>query len=222
MDGESAALVLLRRLLLASAPPCRFRARFAGCRSLWSVPAAWSSRSLLVHSGAAFEFWLPGALCGFPVRSTLRQLKSARSSSNLSRWLLSSFLPPTAGRSFIGGTSACAGPLWRETAISLAFGLATAVFRCGGGFTRRVWMVACLPLLQEWRTATSRVPLMLCALTGIYFRSILASSRLSFVWVFSGLVQVFSCLALSVPVGVHSIFSPAGFSSLWLCLVVRV
>ena len=136
MDGESAALVLLRRLLLASAPPCRFRARFAGCRSLWSVPAAWSSRSLLVRSGAAFEFWLPGALCGFPVRSTLRQLKSARSSSNLSRWLLSGFLPPTAGRSFIGGTSACAGPLWRGTAISLAFGLATAVFRCGGRFTR--------------------------------------------------------------------------------------
>ena len=64
----------------------------------------------------------------------LRQLKSSRSSSNLLRWLLSGFLPPTAGGSFIGGTSACSGPLLRVTAISLAFGLATAVFRCGGGF----------------------------------------------------------------------------------------
>ena len=44
------------------------------------------------------------------------------------------FLPPTAGRSFIGGTSACSGPLLRVTAISLAFGLATVVVRCGGGF----------------------------------------------------------------------------------------
>ena len=86
----------------------------------------------------------------------------------------------------------------------------------------RVWTVACLPLLQEWRTATSPVPLMLCTSTGIYFRSILASSRLSFVWDFSGLVQVFSCLALSVPVGVRSVFSLAGFSSLWLCLVERI
>ena len=51
------------------------------------------------------------------------------------------------------------------------------------------------------------------------FRSILASSRLSLLWVFSGLVQVLSCLALSVPVGVRSVLSPAGFSSLWLCLV---
>ena len=45
------------------------------------------------------------------------------------------FLPPTAGRSFIGGTSACSGSLLRVTAISLAFGLATVVFRCGGGLT---------------------------------------------------------------------------------------
>ena len=83
----------------------------------------------------------------------------------------------------------------------------------------RVWMVACLPLLRVWRTAPSRVPLRFCASTGIYFQSILASSRLSFVWVFGGLVQVFSCLALSVPVGVRSGFAPADFSSLWLCLV---
>ena len=51
------------------------------------------------------------------------------------------------------------------------------------------------------------------------FRSILASFRLSLLWVFSGLVQVLFCLALSVPVGVRSVLSPAVFSSLWLCLV---
>ena len=55
-----------------------------------------------------------------------------------------------------------------------------------------------------------------------FFRSILASSSLSFVWVFGGLVQVFSCLALSVPVGVRSGFAPADFSSLWFCLVERI
>ena len=129
-------------------------------------------------------------------------------------------LPPTADRSFIGGTSACSGPLLRVTAIS---GLRAA--DCGLPLQRwvhaRVWMVACLSLLREWRMATSRVPLMLCASTGICFRSILASSRLSFVWDFGGLVQVFSCLTLSVPVGVRSVFSPADFSSPWLCLVGR-
>ena len=35
---------------------------------------------------------------------------------------MSGFLPPTAGRSFIGGTSACSGPLLLVIAISLAFG----------------------------------------------------------------------------------------------------
>ena len=77
----------------------------------------------------------------------------------------------------------------------------------------RAGMVGCLssPPLRVADGDVS-VPLMLCASTGISFRSILASSRLSFVWDFSGLVQVFSCLALSVPVGVRSVFSPAGFS----------
>ena len=42
-DGDSTAWVLLRRLRLASAPPCRFRARFAG------VPNARSGRLFLVH-----------------------------------------------------------------------------------------------------------------------------------------------------------------------------
>ena len=83
-----------------------------------------------------FEFWRPGVLYWSLVRLTLRQLESSHSSSTRSRWLLSGFLPPTAGRSFIGGTSACSGPLLRLTAISLAFELATAVFRGGGGFPR--------------------------------------------------------------------------------------
>ena len=48
---------------------------------------------------------------------------------------MSGFLPSTAGRSFVGGTSACSGPLLRVTAVALAFGLANAVFRCGGGFS---------------------------------------------------------------------------------------
>ena len=80
----------------------------------------------------------------------------------------------------------------------------------------RVWMVACRSLLREWQTAPSRVPLMVCASTEIYFRSILASSRLSFEWWFQRAWQVFSCLALLVPVGVLPNFSPADFSSLWL------
>ena len=83
-----------------------------------------------------FEFWQPGVLYCSPVRLILRRLESSHSSSTRSRWLLSGFLPPTAGRSFIGGTSACSGPLLRLTAISLAFELATAVFCGGGGFPR--------------------------------------------------------------------------------------
>ena len=98
------------------------------CRSITSFVA----RPLVVPW---FELWRSGVLSWSPVRLTLRQLRSSRSSSTRSRWLLSGFLPPTAGRSFIGGTSACYGPLLRVTGISLVFGLATAVFRCGGGFT---------------------------------------------------------------------------------------
>ena len=48
-DGDSTAWVLLRRLCLASAPPCRFRARFASRRSRWGMPNARSGSSLLVH-----------------------------------------------------------------------------------------------------------------------------------------------------------------------------
>ena len=35
-------------------------------------------------------------------------------------------------------------------------------------------------------------------------------------------MQVFSCLALSVPIGVRSDFAPAGSPHFWFCLVVRI
>ena len=46
------------------------------------------------------------------------------------------FLPPTSGRSFIGGASAWFCLLLWLTAVSLACGLAFAVLRGGGGFPR--------------------------------------------------------------------------------------
>ena len=71
------------------------------------------------------------------------------------------FLPPTAGRSFIGGTSACSGPLLRVTAPwPSGWRLRSSAAAAGS----RAGMDGRLSsLLREWRTATSRVPLMLCA-----------------------------------------------------------
>ena len=57
-------------------------------------------------------------------------------SSSVFRGYGSGFLPPTSGRSFIGGASAWFCPLLRLTAVSLAYGLAFAVFCGGGGFPR--------------------------------------------------------------------------------------
>ena len=134
-DGDSTTWLLLRRRCLVSMPPCRFHGRFAGRRSRWGV---FLSLDLVVRcsstSGAAFEFWCPGTLCRSPVPSTLRRLE------NLSIFLVrgygSGFLPPTSGRSFIGGTSVWSCPLLRLTAVSPALGLAFAVFCSGGGFPR--------------------------------------------------------------------------------------
>ena len=80
--------VLRLRLLVASVPGspaggCDGRA----CRSIRSFVV----RPLVVPR---FEFWRPGVLCGSPVRFTLRQLKSSRSSSTRSRWLLCGLLLP--------------------------------------------------------------------------------------------------------------------------------
>ena len=75
-DGDSTAWVLLRRLCLASAPPCRFRAsspvggRDGACLPLDRVVRCSST------GGAEFEFWRPGTLCWSPVRFTLRQLEN--------------------------------------------------------------------------------------------------------------------------------------------------
>ena len=85
-------------------------------------------------SGAVIEFWFPGTRCWSPVPYTLRRLGTF--SVFLGFEVLDpGFLPPTSGRSFIGGTSARSGLILRVTAVSLAFGLATAVFRGGFGFT---------------------------------------------------------------------------------------
>ena len=158
-------------------------------------------------SGAKIEFWRPGTLCWSPVHSTLRLLEDLSVFLRFSRlWIRFSsshsvVRPASAGDCYLSGlwASDCGLPLQRR-------------------IHARVWFTACLPLLQEWRTATSRYP---WCFVHRNFQSILASSRLSLLWVFSGLVQVLSCLALSVPVGARSVFSPAGFSS-WLCLVERI
>ena len=57
-------------------------------------------------------------------------------SSSVFRGYGPGFLPPTSGRSFIGGTSAWFCPLLWLTAVSLACGLAFAVFCGSGGFPR--------------------------------------------------------------------------------------
>ena len=79
----------------------------------------------------------------------------------------SGFLPPTSGRSFIGGTSAWSCPLLRVTAVSLAFELATAVFRGGGGFTHGYGCRLSSSALGVSDGDIS-VPLMPCASTGIF------------------------------------------------------
>ena len=129
----------------------------------------------------------------------------------------SGFLPPTSGRSFIGGTSAWSGPLLRVTAVSLAFGLATAVFR--GGFTHG-YGCHLSPSPSGVAVGDISVPLMPCASTGIFSGHSWSFLDFPCCGFSAGLCR--SCLALSVPVGVHSVLSPAGFSSLWLCLVERI
>ena len=198
-----------------SAPPCCFRARFAGhdgaCLPLDHVIRCSSASGAVVRVLASWgPLLVPGSFVS-PATEILSfevvvEWFSSSHGWSLLHWRhLSVFRPASAGDRYLSSLRAgdCGLPLWRRV-------------------HPRVLLVACLPLLRVWRTAPSHIPLMLCASTGIYFRSILASSRLSFVWVFGGLVQVFSCLALSVPVGVRSSFAPADFSSLWFCLVERI
>ena len=123
-----------------------------------------------------------GDLLWSPVRSALRQVRYSRSSSESFEVVQAGFLPPTAGRSLIGGTSACSGPLLRVAA--LLSGLRAG--DCGLPLLQighaRVWVVACPPLLRERRAAATLVPLMPCASAGISFRLVLASSKLSLAW----------------------------------------
>ena len=135
-----------------------------------------------LHVVPGFEFWRPGYLFWSPVRSARQQVRSSRSSSESFEVIQAGFLTPTAGRSLIGGTSACSGPLLRVAA--LLSGLRAG--DCGLPLLQighaRVWVVACPPLLRERRAAATLVPLIPCASAGISFRSILASSRLSLTW----------------------------------------
>ena len=200
--------------------PCPVRqpavAMGRACRSIRSFVA----RPLVLPW---LEFWRTGVLCWSPVRFTLRQLKSSRSSSTRSEVVVSGFLPPTAGRSFIGGTSACSGPFLQVTAISLAFGLATAVFRCGGRVHARVLMVTCLPppsgvadgavsytlnalCINRKFISSQSWPLLdfpLCGFSAGLCRSSLASPS--------------RCLSEFAP-ALHRLISPP----LWLCLVERI
>ena len=139
------------RLLVTSVPGLPTGSRDGTCLTLDQVVHCSSA------SGAEFEFWRPGALCWSPVRSTLRQLKTSRSSSDLSGlWVRFSFShcwsllhwrhlsvvrPASAGDRYLSGLRAgdCGLPLRRR-------------------IHARVWLVACLPLLREWRTATSQYP----------------------------------------------------------------
>ena len=118
---------------------------------------------------------VPCSLCSMARRSS-------RSSSESFEVVQALFLPLTAGRSLIGGTSVCSSPLLRVTV--LLSGLRAG--DCGLPLLRmshsRVWVVACPPLLRERRAAATLGPLMPCASAGISFWSILASSRLSLAW----------------------------------------
>ena len=117
-------------------------------------------------SGAVIEFWCPGTRCWSPVPSTFRRLETL--SVFLGFEVLDpGVLPPTSGRSFIGGTSAWSGPLLRVTAVSLAFGLEFAVFRGGGGFTHGY---GCHLSSSPSGVAVGdiSVPLMPCASSGIF------------------------------------------------------
>ena len=124
--------------------------------------------------------------------------KPSRSSSESFEVVQAGFLPPTAGRSLIGGTSACSGTLLRVTA--LLSGLRAG--DCGLSMLRMghawVWVVTCPPLLREKRAAATLVPLMPCASAGISFQSVLASSRLSLAW---WIRRACAGLLLSCPLG---------------------
>ena len=140
--------VLRLRLLVAFVPGSPAGGRDAACLTLDQFVRCSSA------SGAKFEFWRPGALCWSPVRATLWQLKTSRSSSDLSRLL-------------IGFSSSHCWSLlhWRHLGVVRPASAGDRYLSglragdCGLLLRRRVHarvLVACLALLREWRTATSQ------------------------------------------------------------------
>ena len=125
--------VLHLRLLVASVPGSPAGSRDGACLLLDHVVRCSSASGAVVRVLASWgPLLVPGSFDS-PATGIISFFLD--SFEVVVEWL-SGFLPPTAGRSFIGGTSACSGLLLRVTAISLAFGLATVVFRCGDRFTR--------------------------------------------------------------------------------------
>ena len=71
MGAASTCFVLRLHLLVTSVPGSPAGGRDGACLALDQVVRGSSA------SGAEFEFWHPGALCWFPARSSLRQLKTS-------------------------------------------------------------------------------------------------------------------------------------------------
>ena len=142
LDGEAAPFgAASTALSLASAPPCRLRARFGWLAvTIGCAYRSMSSSLLLVSMWCRVSS--SGDLFWSPVRSALLQVRSSRSSSESFEVVQAGFLSPTAGRSLIGGTSAFSGPLLRVAA--LLSGLRAG--DCGLPLLRightRVWVVA--------------------------------------------------------------------------------
>ena len=144
--------VLRLRLLVASVPGSPAGGRDGACLTLDQVVRCSST------SGAEFEFWRPGTLCWSPVSSTLRQLE------NLSVFLgFFEVMAPVVFLPLLVAPSLDApqrGPVCFCRCRYLS-GLRAG--DCGLPLRRRsihtrVWLVACLPLLREWRTAPSQYP----------------------------------------------------------------
>ena len=153
--------------------PCCFRWRFN------HLGAALTALSCV----CAFGFWRPGTLCWSPVCFTagkpLGFFEVMAQVFFLPLLVAPSLEAPQRGPARFCGWSLSLWPSgWRLRSSTVA-----ADSRSG--------MVGHLssPPSGVADGAVS-VPLMLCASTRIYFRSILVSSRLSLVWDFSGLVQV--------------------------------
>ena len=131
------------------------------CGAVFRVLATWGPR-LVPCSLCVLATEILSSFLGI-FRGSSRGISSSHCWS-LPNWRhLSVFRPASAGDRSLSGLRAgdCGLPLRRMGHV-------------------RVWVVACLPLLREWRAAATLVPLTPCASTGISFRSILAPSRLSF------------------------------------------